>query len=73
MTRWTPQETGTYWVLGGEYGCTAFRDLRRGPEARGPYRRRADAEAEWRKLSFGSTHEATRRYIVVEEGARPGA
>ncbi len=67
MTRWTPEEDGAYWVIGGEYTCTRFRQLRRPAAALGPFRRRADAEAVWRQLSYGSTALATTRYVVVEE------
>lgn len=65
-TRWDPNETGRYWVIGGRYMDMTFQQ-RRWSEIVGPFATRYDVEAAWRRLSFIYTHDATVRFTIVQD------
>lgn len=57
-----------FWVVGGEYSCTAFKSLKSGPpEVLGPYDSREEARAAWRQKSDETRSLATARYAIATE------
>ncbi len=57
-----------YWVVGGDYSCTAFRALKSGaPEVMGPYETREEARQAWRRISDQTRGCATTRYAIASE------
>lgn len=57
-----------FWVVGGEYSCTAFKSLKHGaPEVLGPYDSREEAKAAWRAKSDETRSLATARYAIATE------
>lgn len=73
MTRWTPEETGRFWVVGGRYADANFRRLVAPAAPQGPFRNRAEAEIAWRAASFRASAEALVRFVVLEEAAARAA
>lgn len=60
--------TERYWVLGGEYECTAFKALKGGrPEVIGPFEDREAAREAWRRKSDETRSCATARYSIASE------
>lgn len=60
-----------YWVLGGRFADTRFRDLAEGAELEkyGPYDDYTQANAKWAELSWATVDDAFVRYrIVTDEG-----
>jgi len=60
--------TERFWVVGGEYSCTAFRTLKAGaPEVAGPFETREAARAAWKRLSDQTRSCATAKYAIASE------
>lgn len=61
-----------YWVVGGTYASTSFRELAPGAEEirLGPFINRAEAEAAWAQMAWRSVDECNTRFIILcEDGA----
>ena len=57
-----------FWVIGGEYSCMAFKQLRDGQQQlSGPYDSREEATAVWRRLSAENSSRATARFSIASE------
>jgi hypothetical protein len=56
-----------YFVVGGRYRDTSFRDLVRPDPPEGPFDRYQDALASWRAKSVRHIDEAFVRYTIVPE------
>jgi hypothetical protein len=57
-----------FWVLGGDYSCTRFKQLKDGvAQVRGPFPTRDEAQAEWRRLSAEHSSKATARFSICSE------
>ena len=58
-----------YWVIGGEYKDTKFKELLSGrsEERFGPFRLYAEARKEWQSRTMASIDNADRRYIITLE------
>lgn len=57
-----------YWVVGGEYSCTAFKALKNGrPQVEGPFDTREEARRVWRRLSEETRSCATAKYAITAE------
>jgi len=58
-----------YWVVGGEYTDTSFRQIAGGgAESRfGPFAAEAEAEAEWSRHSWPAVDNCNIRFRIVEE------
>ncbi len=58
-----------FWVLGGEYTDTGFRDLAPGTteERHGPFETYKLAHDEWQARAWATVDSATKRYRIVEE------
>ena len=56
-----------FWVVGGDYTCMGFKQLRDGPTVSGPYHDRTEAQQEWRRLSDANRSTATARYAITAE------
>jgi hypothetical protein len=60
-----------YWVVGGDYTCMGFRELKPGAQqVVGPFEDRTEAQATWRRLSDESRSSATSRYSITAEQLR---
>lgn len=60
-----------YWVVGGDYTCCGFNQLREGAaQAIGPFEDRTQAEQTWRQLSDENRSRATARYSITSEQVR---
>jgi len=60
--------TERFWVIGGEYSCTAFKTLKNGrPDVAGPFATREEARAVWRELSDQTRSCATVKYAITAE------
>jgi hypothetical protein len=60
--------TERFWVVGGEYSCTAFKALRNGaPQVLGPFETRDAAKEVWRRISDETRSCATARYAIATE------
>ena len=60
--------TERFWVIGGEYSCTAFKTLKNGrPDVAGPFVTREEAKAAWRRVSEETRSLATARYAIATE------
>jgi Domain of unknown function (DUF4170) len=66
-----PAAAKRYWVLGGDYTDTGFRDLVPGAreERYGPYDSYHAAHDAWQTRSWATVDSATKRYRIVEETA----
>jgi len=68
-TQALPQTT-QYWVVGGEYRDTSFRELCEGPaEAHGPFADYESALKIWREHAVESRPHALVRYIITANAA----
>ena len=57
-----------YWVVGGEYTCMGFRELKHGSQRLiGPFEDRAEAQVAWRRLSDETRSLATARFSITAE------
>jgi hypothetical protein len=60
-----------FWVVGGDYTCTGFQQLRDGSQqVVGPFETRTDAQTAWRRLSEETRSRATARYSITSEQIR---
>ena len=59
--------TERFWVVGGEYSCTAFKALKNGPEVMGPFATRDEARAAWQRVSEQTRSCATAKYAITAE------
>jgi len=62
-----------YWVVGGEYTDTTFREIAGGgAETRfGPFASENEAEAEWARHSWPAVDNCNVRFRIVEEAGEP--
>ena len=57
-----------FYVIGGEYSSFNFHRFKHGTEeVLGPYKTRDEAETIWKEKSALKKHQATYRYIILEE------
>ncbi len=58
-----------YWVVGGEYRDTRFKELAAGrtEERFGPHRLYAEARREWQNRTMASIDNVHRRYVITVE------
>lgn len=58
-----------FWVVGGEYRDTRFKEFAEGrkEERLGPFDTYADAEREWKRVSWAAVDNCHVRYRIVEE------
>lgn len=58
-----------FWVTGGEYASTEFRDMAQGvtPQRFGPFKTYEDARAAWLALSFASVDNCHVRFTIVRD------
>jgi len=57
-----------YWVVGGEYSCTRFTELKNGvPQVMGPYESRDEAAQVWKRVSEETRSRATTRFAIASE------
>jgi len=54
-----------FWVVGGEYRDTNFRDLSGSPEVFGPFQEYCDAMRVWRERTGASKSAALVRYTIA--------
>jgi hypothetical protein len=60
--------TERFWVVGGEYSCLQFKQLKNGaPDVLGPYESRDEAKAAWKRISEETRSCATARYAIATE------
>lgn len=60
-----------YWVVGGEYTDTSFRELARGEEQRfGPFANYEAAKKEWANRTWSAVDDAHVRFRILEEDGR---
>ncbi len=59
-----------FWVVGGDYTCMGFKELRGDPTVAGPFHDRTEAQQEWRRLSDQNRSKATARYAITAEQVR---
>ncbi|MBC6983215.1 hypothetical protein [Caulobacter sp. 17J80-11] len=63
--------TERYWVVGGDYTCMGFKNLRDGQgKMIGPFDTRDDAVQAWRQVSDADRSKATARYSITSEQLR---
>ncbi|MEQ9815695.1 MAG: DUF4170 domain-containing protein [Azospirillaceae bacterium] len=63
--------TQRFWIVGGDYSDTSFRDLKPGSQTlAGPFADYDRALSQWRQLAEASRHNATARYTIAVEQAR---
>jgi Domain of unknown function (DUF4170) len=60
-----------YWVIGGEYASTAFKDMADGkaPHRFGPFDTAEEAQTRWSTLSWANVDNCHARYEIVAEDA----
>ena len=58
-----------FWVTGGEYASTEFRELAKGatPQRFGPFQTYEEARAAWMAHSFASVDNCHVRYTIVSD------
>jgi hypothetical protein len=57
-----------FWVVGGDYTCTGFKELRDGSATvMGPYHDRTQAQEAWRRVSDENRSKATARFGITAE------
>jgi hypothetical protein len=60
-----------FWVIGGEYTCMGFKNLRDGSHrVIGPFEDRTEAQTAWRQLSSEHSSCATARFSIAAEQIR---
>ena len=59
-----------YWVTGGEYASTDFREMAKGanPQKFGPFKTYEEARAAWLAHSFASVDNCHVRYTIEQDG-----
>ncbi len=61
----TVRDSQLFWVVGGEYRDTSFRDLNGRPEVFGPFQEYDDAMRVWRERTGASKSAALVRYTIA--------
>jgi hypothetical protein len=61
----TSRDSRLFWVVGGEYRDTSFRDLSGMPEVFGPFQEYDDAMRVWRERTSASKSAALVRYTIA--------
>ncbi|MGA0601721.1 DUF4170 domain-containing protein [Caulobacter sp. KR2-114] len=57
-----------FWVVGGEYACIGFKQLKDGTQQMlGPFETRDEASRAWRRLSAENSSRATARFSIAAE------
>ncbi len=57
-----------FWVVGGEYACVGFKQLKDGTQQMlGPFESRDEAARHWRRLSAENSSRATARFSIAAE------
>lgn len=60
-----------FWIVGGEYRDTSFRELVTGTQTlAGPYSHYEDALSQWKRLASATRADACSRYTIAQETAR---
>lgn len=59
----------SFWVTGGEYASTEFRELAKGekPQRFGPFASYEDARAAWLAHSFANVDNCHVRFVIVQD------
>ena len=59
----------TYWVTGGEYASTDFREMAKGasPQRYGPFRSYEEARAAWLSHSWANVDNCNVRFMIVRD------
>ena len=55
---------GAFWVIGGSFKDTSFREWAGVPERHGPFETYAEAEAKWQELAWATVDDATAQYRI---------
>ena len=61
---------GSFWVIGGMFKDTSFKEWSGVPERYGPYGTYAEAEAKWQEMAWSTVDDATAQYRI--ETVQPG-
>ena len=58
-----------YWVIGGEYASTEFRDMAgdNQPQRHGPFATYEEAKKAWQTYSWANVDSAHVRYTIIRE------
>jgi hypothetical protein len=59
-----------FWVIGGDYSCLAFTNLRESATVVGPFEDRDQAREAWKTLSREHSSRATTRFSIASEEIR---
>ena len=64
---------GNFWVTGGEFADTEFRDLAPGAKAQriGPFATYEDARIAWLAHSFAHVDNCNVRFVIVNDDHKP--
>ena len=64
---------GNFWVTGGEFADTEFRDLAPGAKAQrlGPFKTYEDARVAWLAQSFAHVDHCNVRFVIVNDDHKP--
>ena len=55
---------GAFWVIGGSFKDTSFREWAGVPERHGPFETYAEAEAKWQERAWATADDATAQYRI---------
>ena len=55
---------GSYWVIGGTFKDTSFKEWAGVPERYGPFANYADAESKWQEMAWSTVDDATAQYRI---------
>ena len=55
---------GAFWVIGGSFKDTSFREWAGVPERHGPFETYAEAEAKWQERAWATVDDATAQYRI---------
>jgi hypothetical protein len=55
---------GAYWVIGGTFKDTSFKEWAGVPERFGPYASYAEAEGKWQEMAWSTVDDATAQYRI---------
>ena len=61
---------GAFWVIGGMFKDTSFKEWSGVPERYGPYGTYAEVEAKWQEMAWSTVDDATAQYRI--ETVQPG-
>lgn len=57
-------QAGAFWVIGGTFKDTSFKEWAGVPERYGPYASYEDAEAKWQEMAWSTVDDATAQYRI---------